>query len=54
LHAFKLYFVAEELVFWASLRFRRWGSETNGPAVNSAASGSGMMEFWNVGIMGLV
>jgi len=30
------------------------GSETIGYAVNPAASGSGMMESWNVGMLGLV
>jgi hypothetical protein len=40
------YFVAENLVLWAR-------SETIGYAVNPAASGSGMMEYWNVGMLGL-
>lgn|GEM_PF-2424768 len=34
---------AENLVLWARL-------ETMGCTVNPAASGSGMMEFWNVGM----
>jgi len=29
------------------------GSETIGYAVNPAASGSGTMEYWNVGMLGL-
>jgi hypothetical protein len=40
------YFVAENLVLWAR-------SETIGYAVNPAASGTGMMEYWNVGMLGL-
>jgi len=38
-----IYFVAENLVLWAR-------SETIGYAVNPAASGAGMMEYWNVGM----
>jgi len=41
------YFVVENLVLWAR-------SETIGYAVNPAASGAGMMEYWNVGMLGLV
>ena len=37
------YFVAENLVLWAR-------SESIGYAMNPAASGSGMMEYWNVGL----
>jgi hypothetical protein len=42
-----LYFVAENLVLWAR-------SETIGYALNPAASGIGIMEYWNDGMMGLV
>jgi hypothetical protein len=38
------YFVAENLVLWAR-------SETIGYAMNPAASGSGMMEYWNDGML---
>jgi len=41
-----IYFVAENLVLWAR-------SEIIGYAMNPAASGSGMMEYWNVGMLGL-
>jgi len=41
----RIYFVAENLVLWAR-------SETIGCAVNSAASGSGMMEYWKIGMLG--
>ena len=41
-----IYFVVENLVLWAR-------SETIGYAMNPAASGSGMMEYWNVGMLGL-
>ncbi|CAB1083509.1 hypothetical protein D1AOALGA4SA_11071 [Olavius algarvensis Delta 1 endosymbiont] len=41
------YFVAENLGLWAR-------SETIGCAVNPAASGSGMMEYWKIGMLGLV
>jgi hypothetical protein len=41
-----IYFVAENLVLWAR-------SETIGYAMNPAASGSGMMEYWNDGMLGL-
>jgi len=37
-------FVAENLVHWAR-------PETIGHTVNPAASGSGMMESWNVGML---
>ena len=42
-----MYFVAEDLVLWAR-------SETIGYAMNPAANGTGMMEYWNVGMLGLV
>ena len=45
--------VTENQVLWASRRSRRRGSETIGYAVNPAASGTGMMEYWNVGMLGL-
>jgi len=44
--AASFYFVAENLVLWAR-------SETIGYTMNPAASGSGMMEYWNVGMLGL-
>jgi len=40
-------FVAANLVLWAR-------SEETGCAVNPAANGSGMMEYWNNGMLGLV
>jgi hypothetical protein len=43
-HIQPFYFVAENLVLWAR-------SETIGYAVNPAASGTGMMEYWNVGML---
>jgi len=46
-HMLKIFFVAENLV----LRAR---SETAGSAVNPAARGNGMLEYWNVGMLGLV
>ncbi|CAB1081961.1 hypothetical protein D1AOALGA4SA_9601 [Olavius algarvensis Delta 1 endosymbiont] len=42
-----IHFVAGNLVLWA-------GSETTGYAINPAANGSGMMENWNIGMLGLV
>jgi hypothetical protein len=42
-----IYFVAENLVLWAR-------SESIGYAMNPSASGSGMMEYWNVGKLGLM
>ena len=43
----EFYFVAENLVLWAR-------SESIGYAMNSAASGSGMMEYRNDGMLGLM
>ncbi|CAB1071695.1 hypothetical protein D1AOALGA4SA_1323 [Olavius algarvensis Delta 1 endosymbiont] len=43
----RTYFVEENLVLEAR-------SETIGCAVNPAACGSGMMEYWNVGMLNLV
>lgn len=40
-------FCRRNLVLWAR-------SETIGYAVNAAARGNGMLEYWNVGILGLV
>ena len=37
----------------ASRRSRRRGSETIGYTVNPATSGTGMMEYWKVGMLGL-
>ncbi|CAB1069622.1 hypothetical protein D1AOALGA4SA_721 [Olavius algarvensis Delta 1 endosymbiont] len=42
-----IYFVAENRVLWAR-------SETIGYSINPAANESGMMENWNIGMLGFV
>jgi len=44
---YEVYSITQNLVLWAR-------SEYIGYAVNPAASGTGMMEYWIVGILGIV